>query len=81
MITSGQIRAARNLLRITSKELAEVAGVGIATIRRMELGDGVPAGNSRTLDQVRRSLEALGIEFIGTPEQGPGVRLWRKTEA
>ena len=78
MITSGQIRAARNLLRVTSNELAELAGVGIATIRRMELGEGVPPGNSRTLDQVRRALESRGIEFIGTPESGPGVRLWRK---
>jgi transcriptional regulator with XRE-family HTH domain len=80
MITSGQIRAARSLLRITSNELAEVAEVGIATIRRLELGEGVPPGNSRTLDQVRRALEGLGVEFIGSPEAGPGVRLWRKDE-
>ena len=78
MITCGQIRAARSLLRITSNELAELAKVGVATIRRMELGEGVPPGNSRTLDQVRRALEDLGVEFIGSPEAGPGVRLWRK---
>jgi hypothetical protein len=80
MITCGQIRAARSLLRITSNELAELAKVGIATIRRMELGEGVPLGNSRTLDQVRRTLEGLGVEFIGSPEAGPGVRLWRKRD-
>jgi hypothetical protein len=80
MITCGQIRAARSLLRITSNELAELAKVGIATIRRMELGEGVPPGNSRTLDQVRRTLEGLGVEFIGSPDAGPGVRLWRKRD-
>jgi transcriptional regulator with XRE-family HTH domain len=80
MITSGQIRAARSLLHITSNELAAKAQIGIATVRRLELGEGVPPGNSRTLDQVRKTLEALGIEFIGTPESGPGVRLWRNAK-
>ena len=78
MITSGQIRAARGLLHITSNELAERTGLGIATIRRVESGEGVPPGNSRTLDQIRKALESRGIEFIGTPESGPGVRLWRQ---
>jgi transcriptional regulator with XRE-family HTH domain len=81
MITSGQIRAARSLLHITSNELATRAGLGLATIRRIELGDGVPPGNSRTLDQIRRTLEAMGIEFLGSPEAGPGVRLWQKPAA
>lgn len=81
MITSGQIRAARSLLHITSNELAARAGLGLATIRRIELGDGVPPGNSRTLDQIRRTLEAMGIEFLGSPEAGPGVRLWQKPAA
>jgi hypothetical protein len=32
------------------------------------------------LEQLRRCLELAGVEFIGSPEAGPGVRLWRKDE-
>ncbi len=28
--------------------------------------------------QIQHSLEAAGIEFIGTPDDGPGLRLRRK---
>jgi hypothetical protein len=28
--------------------------------------------------ELRRAFEAAGVEFIGTPEDGPGVRLWKK---
>jgi hypothetical protein len=31
------------------------------------------------LQDVRKALETAGVEFIGTPEEGPGVRLWRVT--
>ena len=75
MITSEQIRAARQLIRITANQLAESSGVGIATIRRFELMEGVPSGNARLLDSIQRALETAGIEFIGTPEDRPGVRL------
>ncbi len=36
---------------------------------------GVPAGNVRTLDALKKALEAGGVEFVGTPENRPGVRL------
>jgi len=75
VITSEQIRAARQLIRITANQLAESSGVGIATIRRFELMEGVPSGNARLLDSIQRALENAGIEFIGTPEDRPGVRL------
>jgi transcriptional regulator with XRE-family HTH domain len=74
MITSAQIRAARALIRMTSAELAEKTGLGIATIRRIEIGEGVPPGTSRTLHIIKSTLEEAGIEFIGTPEDRPGVR-------
>jgi hypothetical protein len=38
------------------------------------LADPSPAG---TLDKVRLTLAAAGIEFVGTPEDGPGIRLRR----
>lgn len=76
MITSGQIKAARALLGLTAAKLAELSKVGFTTIIRLESFDGVPAGNVKTLDAVQSALEKAGIEFIGTPESGAGVR-WR----
>ena len=74
MITSGQIKAARALLGITAANLAELAGVGFTTIIRMESSDGIPSGQVKTLNSVQSALEEAGIEFIGTPESGAGVR-------
>ena len=75
MISTGQVRAARALLRWTAEDLANAAEVGVATIRRMEVMDGVPAGNVKTLIAIQQALEGAGIEFIGSPDDGPGVRL------
>ena len=75
MIISEQIRAARQLLRITADDLANLSGVGVATIRRYELMTGVPSGNARSVEAIQQALEANGVEFIGTPEDRPGVRL------
>jgi len=41
----------------------------------MELADGVPSSNAQNLELIQKSLEGLGVEFIGTPEDRPGVRL------
>ena len=78
MIISEQIRAARQLLRITADDLANLSGVGVATIRRYELMSGVPSGNARSVEAIQLALEAGGVEFIGTPEDRPGVRLTKK---
>jgi transcriptional regulator with XRE-family HTH domain len=75
MITSEQIRAARQLIRITAEKLAVHSGVGLATIRRYELMTGVPAGNARSVEAIQLALESAGVEFIGTPDDQPGVRL------
>ena len=75
MIISEQIRAARQLVKITAGELAEISGVGVATIRRFELMSGVPSGNARSIEAIQKALEAAGVEFLGSPEDGPGVRL------
>ena len=76
MITSGQIRAARSLMKWTGKELAEVSGVAFSTLMRLETGEGVPAAQAKTLDSIQKAFEKVGIEFIGTPYDGAGVR-WR----
>lgn len=75
MITSCQIRAARALINWSARELADKSGMGVATVRRMELAEGVPSSNAKNLELIRRTLETLGVEFIGTPEDRPGVRL------
>ncbi len=75
MISTEQIRAARALLRWTAQNLADASGIGVATIRRMELMDGVPSGQVRTIEALRIALEAAGVEFVGSPSDAPGVRL------
>jgi len=75
MIVSAQIRAARALLRWSAKELALNSGVGTATLKRYEVSEGVPNANVKTLTAIKVALEKAGIEFMGTPDQDPGVRL------
>jgi len=75
LITSEQIRAARQLIRVTADDLASKSGVGVATIRRFELMAGVPSGNARSVEAIQAALEQMGVEFVGTPEDRPGVRL------
>ena len=78
MITSGQMRAARALLKWSASDLSRESGVGTATIQRMEVMEGVPSGNVRTLSAIQAALEDAGIEFIGSPADAPGVRLRSK---
>lgn len=75
VIVAAQIRAARALLRWSARELAERAGIGLATIQRLELDEGVPAGRAHTHMKLQQALETAGVEFIGTPDDAPGVRL------
>ena len=75
MLTVSQIRAARAMLRWTAQDLADAAGVGITTIRRLDVMDGVPIVNIKTLQAIKMALEYAGVEFVGTPDDRPGVRL------
>ena len=74
MITAAQLRAARAALRWSAETLARSAGVGVQTVKRIDLQEGVPGSRAATLLQLQRTLEAAGIEFIGTPDDGPGIR-------
>ena len=80
MIPSGQSRAARSLIKWTGKELAEVSGVAFSTLMRLETGEGVPAAQAKTLGAIQKAFEEAGIEFIGTPENGAGLR-WRPSRS
>ncbi len=76
MITSGQIKAARALLGVTVAEMAKLAGIGFTTMVRLESADGVPGGNLKTITSVKDAFEKAGIEFLGSPGEGAGVR-WK----
>jgi transcriptional regulator with XRE-family HTH domain len=77
MITGLQIRSGRAALRWSADLLAQKTGLGVQTIKRLEQSNGVPPSRSSTLMDVRRAFEAAGIEFIGTPNDGPGIRMRR----
>lgn len=75
MLTGVQIRMARNALRWSVRELANNSDVSTSTITRAETGDGVPTTTRANLLALKSALEAAGIEFIGTPDDGPGIRI------
>ena len=74
-LTSGQLRAARALLRWTAQDLANSSALSVATIRRAELTEAETSLTTANDLAVRRALEGAGIEFIDENGGGPGVRL------
>lgn len=79
MITGAQMRAARALLGIDQKRLAQLAGVSLPTIQRMEASDATVRGTIDTLMKVVEALDAAGLELLGEGAKseggGRGVRL------
>ena len=79
MITSQQMRAARALLGIDQRRLAELADLSVPTIQRMEASGGQVRGVVDTLVKVVNALESAGVELIGenaaSQGSGRGVRL------
>ncbi|MEX1994436.1 MAG: helix-turn-helix transcriptional regulator [Steroidobacteraceae bacterium] len=79
MITSVQLRAARGLLGIDQRELADLAGLSVPTIQRMEASDGVIRGNVDSMMKLITALDIAGVELIGegaaSRAMGRGVRL------
>jgi transcriptional regulator with XRE-family HTH domain len=75
MITAAQVKAARALLGLSQSELAKKTGLGIATVKRLELSTKL-RGAATTLWKVQTTLEEAGVEFLpASEESGPGVRL------
>lgn len=79
MITAAQLKAARALLGFDQKKLAELSGLSVPTIQRMEASDGVVRGNVDSLMRLVGALDAAGLELIGdgvaSGGGGRGVRL------
>jgi transcriptional regulator with XRE-family HTH domain len=75
MITGGQIRAARAAAGWSMSELSRRGGVSLSTIKRAEAVDGVPKMTYPNNRSIRETFELCGIEFIGTAEDRPGIRI------
>jgi transcriptional regulator with XRE-family HTH domain len=79
VITSAQMRAARALLGIDQRQLAEIAGISLPTVQRMEASDGTVRGVIESLTRVVEALDRAGVELIGdnavSDRGGRGVRL------
>ncbi len=73
MITAAQMRAARALLGIDQQALADLAGVSLPTIQRMEASDGNVRGVIDTLTKVVAAFDLAGIELIGENSPSAGV--------
>ena len=79
MITAAQLKAARALLGIDQRALAEAADLSLPTIQRMESSEGAIRGNIDSLVKLITALEAAGVELISegavSEGRGRGVRL------
>ena len=80
MITAAQIRAARALLGMDQRQLAEAAGLSLPTVQRMEASTGAQVrGNLESVVKLVDALDRAGLELIGEGAAraggGRGVRL------
>lgn len=79
MITAAQLRAARALLGMDQRALADACGLSVPTIQRMEASEGVIRGNVDSLMKLIAALDAAGVELINAGAAsdggGRGVRL------
>ena len=84
MLTAAQMRAARALVGMEQRALAEASGVSLPTIQRMEASQGVVRGVIESLMKVMGALEAAGVEFINegaaSTDGGRGVRLRKRSD-
>ena len=82
MITAAQMKAARALLGLDQRQVAELSGLSLPTVQRMEASDGVVRGNVESLMKLVGAFQTAGIELIGegaaSADGGRGVRLARR---
>jgi transcriptional regulator with XRE-family HTH domain len=79
LISAAQLRAARALLGLDQRQLAELSGVSVPTIQRMEASPGNVRGVVDTLTKVVDALDRAGVDLISDNAEsrsgGRGVRL------
>ena len=69
---------ARSALGWSTQKLSEESEVSSRTLNRMETLEGFSSATKANLSIVKRTFEEAGIEFIGSADEGPGVRLWKR---
>ncbi len=80
MLTSDQIRGARAMVRWSASKLAEMSGVSLPTIHRMESASGVPKSICTNLQAIQKALEDAGVIFIDANDEGSGVWLRKQQD-
>lgn len=75
-ITAAQCRAARALLGLTQPQLAQTAGLGLSTIVDFEKAR--RQVSTEAMQELRKALQRLGVQFIPENGGGEGVRLRRR---
>lgn len=79
MITAAQLRAARALLGMDQRALADACGLSVPTIQRMEASEDVIRGNVDSLMKLIAALDAAGVELLAagavSERGGRGVRM------
>jgi transcriptional regulator with XRE-family HTH domain len=85
MIIAAQMRAARALLGMDQRQLADAAGVSLPTIQRMEGSEGQVRGNVDSLVKVVEALDRAGVELIAegavSADGGRGVRFKENSQS
>ena len=66
------------MLEWSRADLAKHSGVGFSSMMRIESAIGVPGAHAKTFEAIEKAFEQAGIEFIGSPDDRPGVRLRNK---
>jgi transcriptional regulator with XRE-family HTH domain len=80
MITSAQLRAARNLIGLSQGQVAQTTGLSVPTVKRAESEKDVPVSRA-AVDAIRKALENAGVIFIAEDAEGAGVRLRKSRQA
>jgi len=75
-ISALQIKMARAALGWSFEDFSKQCNVSARTLRRIESEGGLDSATQANVRLIRETLEAAGVEFIGGPGEGPGVRLW-----
>ena len=76
ILVTQQIRMARAALGWSVSKLSDETSVSTSTINRIESENGLSVVTPANLKLIINTLEAAGVEFVGGPGDGPGVRLW-----
>ena len=69
---------ARAALSWSVSELSRKSSVSVSTIKRIESENGLATATPGNIRLIVSTLESAGVEFVGSPGEGPGVRLWQK---